>query len=941
MMLDTQKTAPRNLSDTDTLIDPEAITADLNALAKTYEGRERELRTAVAQRLKATLTAGRARAEALLLKDRHGRRCAERLCQMQDEIIRLLFDFTSTVIYPPQVRSEAERMAVVATGGYGRGLLAPGSDIDLLFVLPYKQTAWSESIAEALLYCLWDMGLKVGHASRSVNECIRQAKADMTIRTSLLESRYLLGDHKLYEELTSRFDKEVAQGTGPEFVSAKLAEREERHRRAGQSRYLVEPNVKDGKGGLRDLHTLFWIAKYVYRVREPDELIERGVFDRDEYNMFRRCEDFLWSVRCNMHFLCGRAEERLSFDIQRDIAVRLGYTEHPGLQDVERFMKHYFLTAKHVGDLTAFLCAGLEERQAKPAPVLSRVMAPWRSTSSRKKLAGTEDFVVDNNRINVARADVFERDPVNLIRLFHFAQKRNLALHPDAMRLATRSLKLLEKDIREDKEANRLFLEILTSKQDAETVLRRMNEAGVLGAFVQAFGRIVAMMQFNMYHHYTVDEHLIRCIGVLNEIARGENPEFALASDLIKTIQPQHYAVLCVTLFLHDIAKGRIEDHSIAGARLARRLAPRLGLNAADTELVVWLVEVHLVMSTVAQSRDLSDRRTIENFAAVVQSLERMKLLTILTTADIRAVGPGVWNGWKAQLLRTLYYETEPVLTGGFSEVNRAQRVAAAQAEFRAEIKDWPAEKLDAYIARHYPAYWLKVDMPHKLAHARFVRASEESSKRLATTVGFDASRGVTELTVYAPDHPWLLSIIAGACALAGANIVDAQIYTTTDGLALDTISVSREFERDEDEARRAARIGNAIEQAVRGELKLPDVVAKRTPPKGRLKAFAIEPEVTINNQWSNRYTVVEVTGLDRPGLLYELTATLSKLNLNIASAHVATFGERVVDVFYVTDLLGAQISEPTRQMAIKRPLIAVFAPPSADTKPAKEAAAG
>jgi [protein-PII] uridylyltransferase len=265
------------------------------------------------------------------------------------------------------------------------------------------------------------------------------------------------------------------------------------------------------------------------------------------------------------------------------------------------------------------------------------------------------------------------------------------------------------------------------------------------------------------------------------------------------------------------------------------------------------------------------------------------------------------------------------VLTGGFSEVNRAQRVEAAQREFRAEIKDWPADILDRYVARHYPAYWLKVDLPHKRAHARFVRDSETAGKRLATCVSFDAARGVTELTVFAPDHPWLLSIIAGACALAGANIVDAQIYTTTDGLALDTISVTREFERDEDEARRAQRIGDAIEKAVRGELKLPDVVAKRAAPKGRLKAFAIEPEVTINNQWSNRYTVVEVTGLDRPGLLYELTTSLSKLNLNIASAHVATFGERVVDVFYVTDLTGAQITTPTRQTAIKRPLLALF----------------
>jgi [protein-PII] uridylyltransferase len=393
-------------------------------------------------------------------------------------------------------------------------------------------------------------------------------------------------------------------------------------------------------------------------------------------------------------------------------------------------------------------------------------------------------------------------------------------------------------------------------------------------------------------------------------------------------------------MFLHDIAKGRIEDHSIAGARIARRLCPRLGLNASDTELVSWLVEVHLVMSTLAQSRDLSDRKTIENFAAAVQSLERMKLLTILTTADIRAVGPGVWNGWKAQLLRTLYYETEPVLTGGFSEVNRAQRVAQAQAEFRAELTDWPEAEREAYIARHYPAYWLKVDLPHKLAQARFVQASERAGKRLATSVGFDAARSVTELTVFAPDHPWLLSIIAGACALAGANIVDAQIYTTTDGLALDTIAVSREFERDEDEARRAARIGDAIEKALRGEIKLPDAVPKRAAAKSRLRAFALEPEVTINNQWSARYTVVEVTGLDRPGLLYELTTTLSKLNLNIASAHVATFGERVVDVFYVTDLLGAQITAPTRQTAIKRPLLALFTPPAAEAE-ARESVAG
>jgi [protein-PII] uridylyltransferase len=919
------------------LFDEPALAADLEKLAERLGGNERELRSAVAQRVKAALVAGRENAEQQLLADRQGRRCAERLCLMQDELIRVIYEFAAKHLYPSQNPSEAERMAIVATGGYGRGLLAPGSDIDLLFLLPYKQTAWGESVAEAVLYCLWDLGLKVGHATRSIDECIRQAKADMTVRTAMLEARFLLGDRKLFDELVTRFDKSIVQSTGPEFVAAKLAEREERHRRVGQSRYLVEPNVKDGKGGLRDLHTLFWIAKYVYRVRDLDELGDTGVFDAEELALFRRCEDFLWSVRCNMHFLAGRAEERLSFDIQREMAVRLGYTEHPGLKDVERFMKHYFLVAKDVGDLTANLCAALEDQQAKPAPMLSRMIRKFRPRG-RRPLAENADFVDDNNRLTVADADVFARDPVNLIRMFRLAQKHNLILHPDAMRAATKSLRLIDARLRENPEANRLFLEILTS-QDAEIILRRMNETGVLGRFVRAFGRIVAMMQFNMYHHYTVDEHLLRCIGVLAEIERGSNEEFVLANDLMRKIQPGHRTLLYVALFLHDIAKGRIEDHSIAGARVARRFCPRLGLSAADTDTVAWLVEQHLVMSTVAQSRDLSDRKTIENFAAVVQSLERMKLLTILTTADIRAVGPGVWNGWKAQLLRSLYYETEPVLTGGFSEVNRAQRVAMAQAELKAELKDWPAEQVEAYIARHYAAYWLKVDLPHRVAHARFVRAAEQASKTLATTYNFDTTRGVTELTVLAPDHPWLLSTIAGACAAAGANIVDAQIFTTTDGRALDTISVSREFEHDDDEARRASRIVDTIEKALRGSLKLPEVVARRAAPRGRLKAFAVEPDVNINNQWSNRYTVIEVTGLDRPGLLYELTATLSKLSLNIASAHVATFGERVVDVFYVTDLMGARIASPTREMAIKRALLQLF--DGAGQAVAKGAAAG
>ena len=710
----------------DERFDTARVTAAVDALAAKHAGHEDVFRTHLAQLLKAEFITARAATQTVLLKDRHGRRCAERLCFIQDEIIRILFAAATRHLYRSPVPTGAERMAVVATGGYGRGLMAPESDIDLLFILPYKQTAWGEQVAEAILYCLWDMGLKVGHATRSVDESIRQARGDMTIRTAILETRFLTGDQPLYDELVARFDKEVVQGSAAEFVTAKLAEREERLRRAGQSRYLVEPNVKDGKGGLRDLHTLFWIAKYVYRVRTTAELVESGVFDAQEYRTFRRCEDFLWSVRCNLHFVSGRAEERVSFDMQREIAVRLGYTSHPGMQDVERFMKHYFLIAKDVGDLTAILCAKLEDQQAKPAPVLSRMMARFRPGVKQRRVPESDDFIVDNNRINLAAPDVFKHDPINLIRIFRLAQKNNLAFHPDAMRAATRSLKLINAQLRENPEANRIFIEILTS-DDAEIVLRRMNETGVLGRFIRTFGKIVAMMQFNMYHHYTVDEHLIRCIGILQEIERGGNDEFIVASDLMRKIRPEHRRVLYITTLLHDIAKGRPEDHSIAGAKVARRLCPRLGFNAADTELIAWLIEQHLTMSVVAQSRDLSDRKTIENFAAVVQSVEQMKLLTILTTADIRGVGPGVWNGWKAQLLRTLYYETEPVLTGGFSEVNRAQRIAVAQSEFRAAFTEWPDSRtqhlyraaLSGLLAQGRPAAQDPPRAVHALERAR------------------------------------------------------------------------------------------------------------------------------------------------------------------------------------------------------------------------------
>jgi [protein-PII] uridylyltransferase len=896
----------------------------LEKLADTYGTSSPTFRKEVLSALKAEIAAARKSAEEQLCADGKGTACAMRLSANQDELIRAIYRFASTRLYPAVNPSTSERVSVVAVGGYGRGTLAPGSDIDLLFVLPYKQTAWGESVVEFILYLLWDLGFKVGNATRSVDQCIRLASEDGTILTSILEARYICGDRELFDELEARFRKEVTAKNAEAFIADKLAERELRHAKAGESRYLVEPDVKDGKGGMRDLHTLFWIAKYLYGTKTAKDLSGTGIFTRRELNRFHKCEDFLWAVRCHLHFASHRSGDRLSFDLQAELAERLGYTSHGGLKHVERFMRHYFLTAKDVGDLTGIFCAVLEAKQVKRPPRMSRFFSKLRRPG--RKIKESADFTIITGRISNAREDVYDKDPVNLLRLFWLASKYDVTIHPDTLKLVRRSLKLIGKDLRTNPQANRLFLEMLTDRDDPEAILRRMNEAGVLGRFIPDFGKIVAMMQFNMYHHYTVDEHLLRAVGVISDIERGDfNEEHPLSTDIIHTLKSRR--VLIVATLLHDIAKGRKEDHSIAGERVAQSLCLRLGMTPAETDTVAWLVRHHLLMSETAQMRDLNDFKTILDFTAVVQSPERLKLLLILTVADIRAVGPGVWNGWKGQLLRTLYYEAEPIVSGGHSSISSAERAQAAQAGFAERVPEWSERKLKAYFKRHYEPYWLNTDIEHQLMHADLLTKLPKDEHGVATTITTDEFTAITEITIAAPDHPRLLALLTGACAAGGGNIAGAQIFTTADGIALDTLLVQRQFEQEEDEQRRAERICSLIRQALSGELRVRDAVARATGMTRRMKAFTVEPQVVINNDSSNRFTVIEVAGMDRIGLLFDLTEALFRLNLNIASAHITTFGERAVDVFYVTDLTGAKITNANRRAKIMRQMMAALTP--------------
>jgi len=908
------------------MLDVKAFGETLEQIAAEFAADKDGRRAALLAYLRGVSQTGRAKAHDVLNMDGSGMGCARRISWLEDQIILHVFDFAIRHVYP----ATSDIVAITAVGGYGRGTLAPGSDIDLLFLLPGKQTALSQKVIEFILYILWDMGMKVGHATRTIDECITLAKSDITIRTAILETRFICGNSALERELTTRFDKEIVRNTGAEFIAAKLAERDERHNRSGNTRYLVEPNVKEGKGGIRDLHTLFWITKYFYRVRDTAELVRLGVLSKSEYAAFQKAEDFLWAVRCHLHFVTGKAEDRLSFDHQQEVAEALGYHSRPGLSAVERFMKHYFLVAKNVGDLTRILCAALEDEQVKEQPGLSGVIS--RFTARKRKIAGTQDFVEDKGRIALATPDIFKRDPVNLLRLFHIADLNGLEFHPDALKSVTRSLSLINDTLRASEEANRVFIAILTSRRDPALMLRRMNEAGVLGRFIPDFGRIVSMMQFSMYHHYTVDEHLIRSVEILSKIEKGEDVEgVPLSAHLIKTIEDR--TVLYVAVLLHDIAKGRAEDHSIGGARMARKLCPRFGLNPRQTELVAWLIEEHLAMSMTAQTRDLNDWKTISDFSHRVQSLDRLKLLLILTVCDIRAVGPGVWNGWKGQLLRILYYETELLLSGGFSEVSRNERVQHARDRLTEALAGWPEDERKAYVRMHYQPYLLSVPLEDQVRHTEFIRQSDREGKVLNTMVRTNAFQAITEITILAPDHPRLVAIIAGACAAAGANIANAQIFTTAFGRALDTIHISRQFKDDDDELRRAGTISTMIEDVLSGKRRLPEVIATRTKFKKKDKTFTVMPEVTISNTLSNRFTVIEIECLDRTGLLSDVTSMLADLSLDIASARITTFGEKVIDTFYVTDLTGEKINNENRQVLIAAHLKSVISDDTGESK--------
>ncbi|MBW6398260.1 [protein-PII] uridylyltransferase [Roseomonas sp. HJA6] len=803
--------------------------------------------------------------------------------------------------------------ALVATGGYGRGVLAPFSDIDLLFLTDAGMSTRGKQSVEFMLYLLWDLGLKVGHATRSRSDCIVDAKGDATVLTALLDARFIAGAEPVFTRFAEAFRAARAEWGLKPFLNAKRAERHQRHARYGESPFLVEPHVKEGRGGLRDLQTLYWLARYAFNVQRMPELVGPhspggGLLTAVEARAIKRAWDFFWTVRFHLHIVTGRAEERLTFDLQPVVGARMGYTRH-GLQDgVERFMKHFFLMVRDVARFTRILEPAIERASLGPPAVVP---------ASDKALTEA-GFALADGKVIAAPGHDFTLDPVLMLRIFRMARDRGLDIHPLAFRAIVRHARHAAR-LRGESAASTEFIDLLTGR-DPERWLRLLNEAGLISRLLPDWQRIVGLMQFDTYHVFTVDEHTIEAVGVLGALERGElNEATPVASELIGQLQSRR--ALYVAVLLHDIAKGRGGEHSEIGAELAQTICPMLGMTPEETETVSWLVLHHLLISQTAFKRDIEDPKTILDIAEVVQSPERLRLLLVLTVADMRAVGPKVWNGWKATLLRELYWRVAEVLAGGLSVPERDVRVARAKEAASLLLADRPKAEIAAFLELGYPGYWLSFDPETHARHAAMIQEAREAKAPLTVRTRVLESRAVTEVTVYCTDHPGLFSQIAGALAVAGATIVDARIHTMTDGMALDTFWVQDAQGGAFEAPHRLARLAVLVEQALSGRLRLREEIRKLKREPARLRAVTVPPRVVIDNHASNTHTVIEVNGRDRPGLLHDVTAAISDQGLQIASAHITTYGVRAVDVFYVKDVFGLKVENERKLVGLRRAL--------------------
>ena len=832
-----------------------------------------------------------------------------------DDLVAALYCFAD-VSHSRRFPKLNQRLAIVARGGYGRGELNPYSDIDLLFLHDYKRGPYAEIVTELMLHALWDAGLTVGQGVRNARETVRLANDDLKEKTAILDARYLAGDRPLWDELENLLTEEVLNKNQQKFFQAKLAESRERHARYGDSLYLLEPQIKEGEGGLRDLHTALWLAKVKYKINSLEELVHKAIITDRELAEVLGARDFLFRVRNSLHFLTRRHFDQFTFELQEKIAPMLGFESSAGQSASAMLMRTYYQHASTILRFSEGLIARVVEGVGS-----GRF---GRRNAAREIRAGV---VIQQGLLALADPDLFQREPLNLITIYIDCMNHGVGLSGATYQRVRDNLGLIDDAMRGDPRTGAALMAILSGKTGVAETLEAMHRAGVLGAIIPEFGNLYARVLHDLYHIYTVDRHSLVAVRELEKLRAGEfKKTHPLLTEVSREVDCM--PIVFLALLLHDIGKGHGHDHHERGALLTAEVCVRLGLGADDIDLVVFLVRNHLLMSQVAQKGDIEDESTVADFARQVGSIDRLKALYLLTFADMRAVAPNVYNNWRDMLLSDLYMRSLKLLEHGHREaVEPARRLVLLKAQVRERLRKAKVDgaEIESFLNEMPDRYFFTTPENDIPLHLELMRALGD--RTLVTRHRHFPELEFTEFLVITRDQPGLFSMIAGALTANNLNILSARITTRSNGIALDAFRVSHQgpsgaIALDDD---RWVRVEADLERVIKGERDIADLVASAYHVRSAESKFVrrFETEVTIDTRTSERFTVVDVFTQDRVGLLFAITHTLFRLGYMIHLARISTNADQALDVFYVTDREGNKIEDLPRMRELKEQLVA------------------